>query len=226
MEEKVVIGTRNCGTGTAARCCRCCQSMTFIYGSSYGISRDGKPPSTSSHRGHKGYEFMGWDADAPPAWLFGLMHEKAANLIIWGANYYPRGTCGPAWAGWCVGQGQRISQSDQELAYSTLDKALRSMTLNRAANCAGRRGAPDAKARAGDGVVPRLCSGGGDGARSFAGSGTTGVACAQLGKAFTGIERERRYFDIATSALPRQAQGRLLPPEELRQPVQKGCCET
>ena len=29
------------------------------------------------------------------------------------------------------------------------------------------------------------------------GSGTTGVACAKLGKAFTGIERERKYFDIA-----------------------------
>ena len=34
----------------------------------------------------------------------------------------------------------------------------------------------------------------------FMGSGTTGVACAQLGKAFTGIERERKYFDIALRA--------------------------
>jgi len=31
----------------------------------------------------------------------------------------------------------------------------------------------------------------------YMGSGTTGVACAQLGKQFTGIERERKYFDIA-----------------------------
>ncbi len=29
------------------------------------------------------------------------------------------------------------------------------------------------------------------------GSGTTGVACVQLGRKFTGIERERKYFDIA-----------------------------
>jgi DNA modification methylase len=29
----------------------------------------------------------------------------------------------------------------------------------------------------------------------FAGSGTTGVACVQLGLKFTGIEREERYFD-------------------------------
>ena len=31
----------------------------------------------------------------------------------------------------------------------------------------------------------------------FTGSGTTGVACANMGKTFYGIERERKYFDIA-----------------------------
>ena len=31
----------------------------------------------------------------------------------------------------------------------------------------------------------------------FMGSGTTGVACAQMGRAFIGIEREPKYFDIA-----------------------------
>jgi site-specific DNA-methyltransferase (adenine-specific)/modification methylase len=31
----------------------------------------------------------------------------------------------------------------------------------------------------------------------FMGTGTTGVACVNIGKAFTGIERERKYFDIA-----------------------------
>lgn len=56
----------------------------------------------------------------------------------------------------------------------------------------------------------------------FMGSGTTGVACAQLGKAFTGIERERKYFDIACERIARaQAQGRMPLPEEPRQPVQE-----
>jgi site-specific DNA-methyltransferase (adenine-specific) len=32
---------------------------------------------------------------------------------------------------------------------------------------------------------------------SFMGSGTTGVACVQLGRGFIGIEIEPRYFDIA-----------------------------
>lgn len=44
----------------------------------------------------------------------------------------------------------------------------------------------------------------------FMGSGTTGVACVNLGKSFTGIERERKYFDIACERIARaQAQERL-----------------
>jgi DNA modification methylase len=57
----------------------------------------------------------------------------------------------------------------------------------------------------------------------FMGSASTGVACVQLGLAFTGIERERKYFDIACERISRaQAQGTLLPPEKPRQPVQEG----
>ena len=57
----------------------------------------------------------------------------------------------------------------------------------------------------------------------FMGSGTTGVACAMHGRAFIGIERERRYFDIACERISRaQAQGTLLPPEPPRECVQEG----
>ena len=48
----------------------------------------------------------------------------------------------------------------------------------------------------------------------FMGSGTTGVAAVEQGRKFVGIERERRYFDIACERISRaQAQGSLLPPE-------------
>jgi len=55
------------------------------------------------------------------------------------------------------------------------------------------------------------------------GSGTTGVACAQLGKSFTGIERERKYSDIACERISRaQAQGQLLPHDPPAAPEQVG----
>ncbi len=57
----------------------------------------------------------------------------------------------------------------------------------------------------------------------FMGSGTTGVACVQLGRAFTGIERERKYFDIAVERISRaQAQGALFPHDTPAAPVQVG----
>ena len=44
----------------------------------------------------------------------------------------------------------------------------------------------------------------------FMGSGTTGVACMNLGRAFIGIEREPKYFDIACRRIEdAQRQGRL-----------------
>lgn len=56
----------------------------------------------------------------------------------------------------------------------------------------------------------------------FMGSGTTGVACARMGLHFTGIERERKYFDIACERIARaQAQGQLLPPEPVAAPEQQ-----
>jgi site-specific DNA-methyltransferase (adenine-specific)/modification methylase len=56
----------------------------------------------------------------------------------------------------------------------------------------------------------------------FMGSGTTGVACVQLGLAFHGIERERKYFDIACRRIEQAyAQGTLLPPEPQRKCVQE-----
>ncbi len=56
----------------------------------------------------------------------------------------------------------------------------------------------------------------------FMGSGSTGVACAQLELAFTGIERERRYFDAACERIRlAQAQGSLLPPEPPRELAQE-----
>lgn len=55
----------------------------------------------------------------------------------------------------------------------------------------------------------------------YMGSGTTGVACAQMGRKFIGIEREPRYFDIACKRIEQaHAQGRLLEPASPTQPSQ------
>jgi site-specific DNA-methyltransferase (adenine-specific) len=50
---------------------------------------------------------------------------------------------------------------------------------------------------------------------AFAGSGTTGVACARLGRRFVGVERDQRWFDLSCrriEAAYRQADLFLAPP--------------
>jgi site-specific DNA-methyltransferase (adenine-specific) len=49
----------------------------------------------------------------------------------------------------------------------------------------------------------------------YMGSGTTGVACVELGLKFIGIEREPKYFDIACKRIEQAyAQGQLFAPEQ------------
>ena len=55
----------------------------------------------------------------------------------------------------------------------------------------------------------------------FMGSGTTGVACANLGRRFIGIEIEPRYFDIACSRIRRAYEQPRLPLPE-PEPVKQG----
>jgi DNA modification methylase len=51
----------------------------------------------------------------------------------------------------------------------------------------------------------------------FMGSGSTGVACVQLGRSFIGIEREPKYFDIACSRIEEAQRQVPMFPEEKNQ---------
>jgi hypothetical protein len=162
----------------------------------YGIGRDGKPPSTSSHGGHKGYEARGWDTSAPSAAIFLKVFAAAPDQIIWGANYFaPHIPASGCWLVW--DKGQRICQADAELAYCSAKRPVRVFTLNRVAIAVDGAVHPTQKPIA----LMRWCLGFLPNAETildpFMGSGTTGVACVKEGRKFVGIELDPDYFDIA-----------------------------
>ena len=101
-------------------------------------------------------------------------------------------------------KGQRINQSDGELAYTSLDGALRIWTLNRVALMQDGAQHPTQKPE----ELIRWCIQQAEPAATildpFAGSGTTGRAAKDLGRKAVLIEREERYCEIAAS---RMAQG-------------------
>ena len=96
----------------------------------YGIGRDGAERTTSKHGGRKAHERKGWDSKPPGAEYFAELRRVAKDQIIWGANYYPEHLqASMGWIFW--DKGQRICNSDGELAYSSFQRALRVVEMNR-----------------------------------------------------------------------------------------------
>ena len=162
----------------------------------YGINKDGQKETTGGHGGRKEYEFLGWDAQRPDQEVFLLLLAAADKHVIWGGNYFadllpPTGK----WLVW--DKGQRIDQADGELAWTHESGALRICTINRVELLTDGAEHPTQKPVR----LMEWCFGQikatGTILDPFMGSGTTGVACMNLGRSFIGIEREPKYFDIA-----------------------------
>ena len=162
----------------------------------YGINKDGQKRSTGAHGGRKAYEFRGWDAQRPVRQAFEYIVEKSEQQIIWGGNYFADMLKpGGRWLVW--DKGQRINQSDGELAYTSQHGALRVYDCNRVALMQDGAEHPTQKPVR----LMEWCLGFLPSAQTildpFMGSGTTGVACVNLGRKFIGIELDPGYFDIA-----------------------------
>ena len=96
----------------------------------YGIGRDGSARTTSRHGGRKAHDFKGWDSGRPEACFFNELRRVSKNQIIWGANYFTEFL--PPSMGWIFwDKGQRICNSDGELAYTSFSQALRVVEYNR-----------------------------------------------------------------------------------------------
>jgi len=180
----------------------------------YGINKDGQKRTTGGNGGRKAHEFLGWDSERPSAEVFRMIAAASDEAIVWGGNYFADML--PPTSGWLVwDKGQRINQSDGELAWTSLQSALRICTMNRVELLLDGTDHPTQKPLR----LMVWCLNQIRGAKTildpFMGSGTTGVACVQLGRKFTGIERERKYFDVACERISRaQAQGQLIPHEQ------------
>jgi len=164
-------------------------------------------------------EVRGWDH----AVVEGVEQMAAAfcESVVWGGNYYKLQPS-RCWLIWDKKQNDEWTTGQAELAWTNLDRPIRVFRL---AQCEqaneGHKHHPTQKPlslmvwclkwiKAQTIVDP------------FMGSGTTGVACAQVGRRFTGIERERKYFDVACERIAAaQAQGKLFA-EKPPQPTQAG----
>jgi site-specific DNA-methyltransferase (adenine-specific) len=183
----------------------------------YGINKDGQKRTTGGHGGRKAYEFLGWDGERPADEVFESILCAADSHVIWGGNYFA--DLLPPTMRWLVwDKGQRINQSDGELAWTSIQGALRICTMNRVEIMQDGAVHPTQK------PVRLMCwtieqAGNPQTILDpFMGSGSTGVAAIQLGRKFIGIEREPKYFEIACKRIEQAvAQGQLFTPEPAKQ---------
>ena len=210
--EKVIIGNAELWHGDCREILPTLPKVdAVITDPPYGINKDGQNKSSGKHGGRKAYEFLNWDAERPDFTVFELILRGASKHVIWGGNYFADML--PANGKWLVwDKGQRINQSDGELAWTSKFGALRICTINRVELLTDGASHPTQKPvrlmewsigeidAEGSVLDPFMCS------------GTTGVACMNLGRSFIGIEREPKYFDIACRRIEEaQRQQRLVP---------------
>ena len=148
-------------------------------------------------------DFRAWD-QAPSEKLLALVLAAGKDCCIWGGNYFRL----PVSRGWLVWDKQNAVQTmaDVELAWTNKDRPAKRYSAP-----VGKHeyGHPSEKpVRLMNWCVSRF--GGATVLDPFMGSGTTGVACANLERKFIGIEIEPKYFDIACERIEMAyAQGRL-----------------
>jgi DNA modification methylase len=163
----------------------------------YGIGKDGQVRATGGNGGRKAYDFKGWDAERPDSQIFDMMRALSDDIIIWGGNYFA--DILPATGKWLVwDKGQRINQSDGELAWTSYSGALRIKVMNRVELMTDGAEHPTQKPlRLMDWCLTQFKNDSLPVLDPFMGSGSSGVSAARSARDFVGIERDPDYFDIA-----------------------------
>lgn len=159
---------------------------------------------TSAIRGgaayRRDYGYSDWDDKPVPQELMDAVRYKSRWQIIFGGNYYalPPTSC---WLIWDKLNGD-TDFADCELAWTNLKKAVRlirylwngCMRMERHIHRTHPTQKPEHVMEWCISHLPQGCTTILD---PFMGSGTTGVACMNLGRKFIGIEIEPKYFEIA-----------------------------
>lgn len=175
-------------------------------------------------------DIMGDDEPFDPAPLLDL----APVVVLWGAHKFHERLPAGSWLVWDkVPTGKRRDQGDGEAAWINRQQPLRIFRLlwdglsvgagaRHEVTAGQQRYHPAQKPE----ILMRWCIEQADTPASivdpYMGSGSTGVAAAQMGLRFVGVEAERRYFDIACERIARaQAQGKLLLAEPRPAPEQQ-----
>lgn len=177
----------------------------------YGIKEaGGKNARRNNLAVARDYGIESWDDQTIPE-AIPLIMGCSTTQVIFGGNYYdlPPTKC---WLIWDKENGNS-DFADAEMAWTNLNKAVRlKRYMWNGMFRANRELRGDHPTQKPIGVMQWVISHteGDLILDPFMGSGTTGVACINMNRKFIGIEKERKYFDVACERIDAAArQGKL-----------------
>lgn len=154
----------------------------------------GKAHTKAKWKLNDGGDQMGWDADISDALPLAL--AAGTHAIVWGGNYYDL----PPRRGWLIWDKivREFTSGHVEMAWTTLDQPTRAFNYAHAQLASEGKYHPTQKpVPLMQWCIEQLPKDATTILDPFMGAGTTGVACVRLGRRFTGIEIEPKYFEIA-----------------------------
>lgn len=169
------------------------------YGNRSSRNHDNHNVSRSGRAAARNYGAAHWDTKPPSGELINQILHMGRHQIIFGGNYFDL-PASPCWLVWDKLNGMN-DFADCELAWTNLDKAVRRVQWRWNGMIRQGDDVREHPTQKPEGVMKWCLEQLPPDARlildPFMGSGTTGVACAKLGREFIGIEIEEKYFDIA-----------------------------
>lgn len=190
----------------------------------YGIGESGKNfASRSKLASADKYERSDWDDTPCSPEALDLMRALSRWQIIWGGNYFdlPPTSCVLVWDK----LGPDNDFADCELAWTNMQRAVRRIRFLWNGCMRKERHIERVHPTQKPVGVMAWCLKWLPDSLSildpFMGSGTTGVACVQLGRKFTGVELDPKYFDIACKRIEEAYQQPRLFEEPAPKPVQE-----
>jgi site-specific DNA-methyltransferase (adenine-specific) len=171
----------------------------------YGINRDkqamGRGGGIAKHIDYGKYD---WDNKIPDKVYFNEMMRISKNQVIFGGNYFVEYLKNsPCWIFWDKNNGE-TDFADGELAWTSFTTAVRKIKYTWSGMLQGNMKEKDFRQHPTQKpvsimrwILEKYSQKGQSIIDPFMGSGTTGVACKELGRNFIGIEIEPKYFEIA-----------------------------
>ena len=176
----------------------------------YGIGMDGQIGSNKLAIAKK-YLKKQWDKKPPDRDYFDCLFVISKNQIVWGANYYP--SYFKASMGWIFWDKDASADfSDGELAYTSFDRALKKynfawmgMRQGNMKNKEERIHPTQKPVKLYEWILTNYAKTGQTIFDSHMGSGSSAIACNNLGFEYVGCELDEDYYEAACKRIAHHA---------------------